>query len=138
MPIFFLAAALACGSPDPQETANYDVGTQDVVTDGGSWTVRWTPSPDPIPINEVFAIDATVLDTAGAPVVYASVVANAGMGAHWHGMNTVPETTAAGDGTFLVEGMLFHMAGTWQITFDVTQGDQLERATAEVSCCAGR
>lgn len=136
MPVLLLLVAIGCGGGSADETASYAVGEQDVATDGGTWTVHWSPSPDPIPLNEVFSIDATVLDGSGAPVVDASLVANAGMGSHGHGMNTVPETTAGGDGTFLVEGMLFHMTGAWQITFDITHGDTLERATAEVSCCA--
>ena len=39
------------------------------------------------------------------------------MPAHQHGLNYAPEVSALGDGTFRVDGLLFHMPGLWELAF---------------------
>jgi cytochrome c peroxidase len=46
---------------------------------------------------------------------------------HGHGMNRVPLITKIGDGEFLVQGMLFHMSGRWDLIVNV----RAERAFAQ-------
>ena len=60
---------------------------------------------------------------------------DASMPEHQHGMNTVPVAAPNGDGTFFVEGMLFHMTGYWEISAEVTHGDTTETATFPTQCC---
>lgn len=148
MYIGLLAIMAACGDPSA-ETASLAADASRVGTSGGTWSVQWSPAPDPIPLNELFALDATVRDRAGDPVPDAELVVGAtlvwvqygsaaGAGQPGNSMNTTPEVVAAGDGTFEVQGMLFHVPGDWTINFDVSvAGAVAERAAARVPCCDG-
>jgi len=44
---------------------------------------------------------------------------DATMPAHRHGMNYRPSLHPLGDGRWRVDGMLWHMAGAWELRFDV-------------------
>jgi cytochrome c peroxidase len=55
------------------------------------------------------------------------------MPGHEHGMNTRPRVQDLGDGKFRVRGMLFHMAGEWEISFDIAKGRVHERAVARMN-----
>ena len=60
---------------------------------------------------------------------------DATMPAHGHGMETSPEVTKSESGVSTVNGMLFHMAGEWQLEFAVSDGEEVERAIFTVDCC---
>ena len=62
-----------------------------------------------------------------------SVLVDADMPAHKHGMNTKPETISKSSTSYRVDGMALHMAGDWVITVDVTRDGNTERATFPVS-----
>lgn len=84
--------------------------------------------PEPLPLNEPFALEAWVepaLDDA-------QLIVDAGMPHHHHGMNQQPTIARLADGSFAVDGMLFHMPGYWEIYFDVTRGPVTERAQISV------
>lgn len=106
---------------------------REALTDGGTWTVSYSPSPDPIPGNEEFALDVIVADDAG-PAAGTSIVLTADMPDHGHGMNVTPVLSGA-DGTFRADGMLFHMTGEWRLLVDVTGEDGIETAEMWVTCC---
>jgi len=44
---------------------------------------------------------------------------DATMPEHRHGMNYRPSVQALGDGVWRVEGLLWHMAGRWELRLDV-------------------
>lgn len=50
---------------------------------------------------------------------------DATMPEHRHGMNYLPSLQALGDGRWRVEGLLWHMAGRWELRFDVRSADAL-------------
>jgi len=98
---------------------------------GGSFVIRWATSPAPLPLNEPFELNVDVIVRAdivddGNPVW---LDVDARMPAHAHGMNTRPKVQDLGGGRFVVKGLLFHMAGAWQIRFDVAKGRIREQAT---------
>lgn len=101
----------------------------------GAFTIRWTTTPAPLPTNEPFELDVEV--TAAAEVagdrnpIWLNL--NARMPAHAHGMNTRPKVLDLGNGHFVVRGMLLHMAGDWELTFDVAKGRTREQATVTLS-----
>ncbi len=64
------------------------------------------------PLNQHFTFEVTV---DGADLVGV----DAGMPAHNHGINTVPEILPLGDGHWQVSGMLLHMPGAWEMYFDL-------------------
>jgi hypothetical protein len=99
----------------------------------GRYTVVYRPRGGPIERGETFALDAWVLDASGRrPLRDVTLSVDAAMPQHGHGMNRVPEVRADGDGHFVVEGMLFHMVGRWELYLAVTRGPQTERAQFEV------
>lgn len=96
------------------------------VTNTGAFVVSWVPMPDPIPFNEPYKLRVTIARTAtpDAPEPSARLEVDATMPAHGHGMNRTPHVTGNGDGTFLVEGMLFHMSGEWNLIFHAYAGKE--------------
>ena len=113
-------------------------------TDGGTFYVELVPEERNLPFNDYFAVEVKVFEGANRaqPAPDARIAVGAGM-RHGspgmaHGMNSSPQITAQPDGTFLVEGMLFHMRGPWVLHVDVSRaGSAKERATFRLDCCAG-
>ncbi len=104
--------------------------TERLVTDGGAFALRLHTSPNPIRLNEYFELVVEVgadgLADDGNPYW---VDTQALMPAHAHGMNTLPRRESLGAGRFLFRGMLFHMAGEWELAFDVAKGRVREHAS---------
>lgn len=84
-----------------------------------------------IPMAKHFALDVLLCDKNG---ISASRLhkADATMPEHRHGMNYRPVITPLGDGRFRVEGMMFHMAGRWEIVFEVQTGKETTRFSHDV------
>jgi hypothetical protein len=128
-----VGADLAANAAYAADSAPANTLAQHLVSDGGSFDITLTSTPRTIPLNEMFelTIDVhpvkTVKDTNP---VWVSV--NATMPLHQHGMNTRPRVEDLGKGRFLVRGMLFHMAGVWEIALDVAKGSLHEHAKASV------
>jgi hypothetical protein len=128
--------AVACGGQDTGEPEEEPPGGPTTGwTEGGSFEVGYETVPSPIPLSEDFVLRTRVTDTRGVWVEDASVVVNAEMPTHEHGMNTIPVTTFVGDGWYETTGMLFHMPGPWQITFDISTPDVYETAVMPYECC---
>ncbi len=56
---------------------------------------------------------------------------DATMPEHRHGMNYRPRLVPWGEG-WRAEGLLFHMAGRWELRFDVEQGGRVQSLRAPV------
>jgi hypothetical protein len=108
---FTLAATLAIACAPSANPRGAD-------TSAGTYRVDWTTSPDPIPFSELFEVTVSVT-AAGAPAADSSLALAVVMPAHGHGMQTAPELTSTGPGTFRIRGMKFHMRGLWRLTFSV-------------------
>ena len=82
-----------------------------------AWRVVGVP-PD-VAVGRHFAIEVQLCPAdAGLTRVDAS------MPAHRHGMNYRPSLTALGEGRYRAEGLMFHMAGDWELRFDVELAGQ--------------
>jgi hypothetical protein len=121
--VAFLILAAGCGD----STRN----PRDVRSNGGNYTVVFTPSPDPVPMNQLFDLMITIAPKSGAAPP-AKVEVDARMPAHGHGMNRVPKVTRVTEGTVKAEGMLFHMPGHWELYVDITHGGVTERAQFDI------
>jgi YtkA-like len=141
-----LAACAHGGDHSDSGQATHDGGSADdsgaldtsreQPTDGGTWMVSYAPTPDPLPFSENFDLLLTLTDSAGGAVAGAeTVLANATMPSHGHGMNVEPVATENEDGTWTASPFKFHMAGMWEITVDVTADGSTERASFNVECC---
>jgi hypothetical protein len=113
-------AAPAC-EPPPGFTASSRLESRDLV-------VLFRTVPAPIEVGRHFAVEAVVC--AAAPARTLRV--DAGMPEHRHGMNYRARVSAAGDGRYVAEGLLFHMPGRWQLLFDVEHGGRTERLMADI------
>jgi hypothetical protein len=100
----------------------------------GTYYVAYLPDPDPIPLNQMFSLHVWVYAAADRSEVLPNVrlLADAAMPEHDHGMNTTPRVRANPDGSFTVEGMLFHMPGHWELYLDVARDGITERAQFDV------
>ena len=84
-----------------------------------------------IPMARHFALDVQLCDKDGVSVAQLTK-ADASMPAHKHGMNYRPTIKPLGNGRFRVDGMMFHMAGQWQLAFEVQAGKEIIRLTHDV------
>ena len=87
-----------------------------------------TPNPAPIPLNTPFALDIRLCDGRMAEFPQLTAV-DAGMPAHRHGMNYKPTLTKLDWGHYRAEGLLLHMPGIWEFSFDFTGAGKRERLT---------
>lgn len=112
--------------PDPGAPAARANWPATRLTDRGNFKVTINPEGGSIVRGRHFALDVHLLPgrVTGSPV---SVVVDADMPSHGHGMNTKPETLAEGGHRYRVHGMLFHMAGEWSISVDITAGTTRDR-----------
>lgn len=106
------------------------------LTDAGTYYIYWDTIPGEIAFNEPFKITAMVHDGVDRSYMYTDkeLFVDATMPDHGHGMDTTPEVTQTG-GLYQINGMLFHMAGDWELVFAVTDGDTVERAVFNIDCC---
>jgi hypothetical protein len=103
-------------------------------TSGGSYFVRYTADPNPIPLNEMFTLMIHVYQDADLQrrAEGVTVEVDAAMPAHHHGMNLSPRVQRMDDGSFRASGMLFHMPGYWEVYVDVSREGKKERARFEL------
>jgi len=96
--------------------------------DGASYTVVFKTVPDPVQVGAHFALDFAVCPRGSAGVPRA-VRVDANMPEHRHGMNYRPVVTAKSSTMYRAEGLLFHMPGRWDLTFDIAAPGRVERLT---------
>ena len=132
-----IVGLLGCGKQQDSAAGGSDAlgGPTSGATDGGTYLVEYETDPSPIPLSDDFTMRTRVTDQEGRWIEDATVVVNAEMPAHGHGMNTVPTTTYEADGWYRTEGMLFHMPGDWEIIIDVAGDGGVETSTLRYSCC---
>lgn len=113
-------AQVGCGTALP--------GTAARVEDA-RYVVAYALTPATAPVGAHFVVDFAVCPRAGAPAPD-DVRIDATMPEHRHGMNYRPEVTRVAPGLYRAQGMLFHMPGRWDLTFDVVARGRVDRLTA--------
>lgn len=91
------------------------------------YMITFRPDPPHIEVGEPFALLFNVCTRSGGPGELVAV--DAEMPEHKHAMNYHPSIVSKGDGRFRAEGLVFHMAGHWEISIDVRAGEEIERLT---------
>lgn len=119
-------ARAACGDSLP--------AAQRLLAEGSGLQVAFAPRPAPLVLGRHFGLDIVVCAPAGQPLP-ATLVVDADMPAHRHGMNYRASVTALGEGRFRADGLMFHMAGRWRILFDLpgSAGAPARRISHEVN-----
>ncbi|MEZ4318552.1 MAG: FixH family protein [Myxococcota bacterium] len=107
-------------------------------TQGGMYEVSVRMIPEKPAVNDLFSLEATVR-ADGEPLETATVVLDARMPQHDHGMMTQPKLEP-GDcvpdgpcthvgGVYTAAGFKFHMGGAWTLSVDVNGPSGTDRAT---------
>lgn len=125
-----LVAWLVCGAAAAQTCGAEIAGTKRVVEDA-RYTVAYTTTPSRIAVGEHFVVDFAVCPRVGAPAPQ-SVRVDANMPEHRHGMNYRAGVVAVSPGVYRAEGLLFHMRGRWDLTFDVVDGSRTDRLSSRI------
>ena len=84
-----------------------------------------------LPMAQHFVLEVQLCDQDRVSAARLQKV-DATMPEHRHGMNYRPAITPLGGGRFRVEGMMLHMAGHWQLSFEVLAGKQNLQLTHDV------
>ena len=105
-----------------------------VGTSGDGYSVEIFSQLSPLEINRIHSWYIEITGVDSTPVSNAQITVTGGMPDHDHGLPTQPQVTdEVGDGTYLLEGMRFHMPGKWQIVIDFRVGDQVHSTSIEFS-----
>ena len=74
----------------------------------------------PLQINRIHSWHVEVVDADSEPVTDAVVVVTGGMPEHDHGLPTQPKVTEEiKPGTYLLQGVRFHMPGKWRMIISI-------------------
>ena len=90
------------------------------------YLVLYRSNPAPLKVGQHFALEFAVCP---APE---SVRVDAWMPDHKHGMNYRATITGKGEGPYKAEGLMLHMAGKWELIFEVRAKDKVERAVQTI------
>ena len=100
-------------------------------TENPRYVVAFAPRPAPWALGRHFALEFEICPKDGAPLPD-PVRVDARMPEHGHGMNYRPTVHALAPGRWRAEGLLLHMAGRWELSFEWRRGEQLERLTQDL------
>ena len=106
-----------------------DIPWRTVENQGVDWDVRWRPLQWPIPIAEPFDLEVD-LSGGSERIDGATIIVDAEMPHHGHGMNLEPVIRPVSQGDsqlWLVEGMMCHMPGRWEFSVDLLKDGRMER-----------
>ncbi len=112
-------------------------------TENDTFYVTYTPTPNPIPFQELFSLDVEVFASKARENHIEGVSLDqvrAIMPAHDHGMKVEPKIERVGPGKFRVRGMRFHMQGAgedgrWVLEMVLNDGGRIDQTAFEVQCC---
>jgi hypothetical protein len=99
--------------------------------EGARYLVVFAPRPAPWALGRFVSLEFAVcprpgIGTPGTPRV------DARMPEHGHGMNYRPSVVPTGPGRWRAEGLLLHMAGRWELSFELGQDGLVERLTTDL------
>lgn len=98
--------------------------TRSALTSNGMFAVALETESAGPPLNQPFGLLLRVAHATPRPQPdpIRKVQVHAHMPAHGHGMFREPRLTPVGPGEFQVDGLLFHMRGSWVVLVDVFAG----------------
>ena len=121
-----LAASCAGAQPCPHLAGA-------VMLESGRYAVAYRTRPDPIVVGQHFAMDVVLCPRANAEGAVENLRIDAHMPEHRHGMNYRVTVKAIDDARYVAEGLMFHMAGRWELVFDVRARGRTDRLTRSVT-----
>ncbi|MCW5632152.1 MAG: hypothetical protein KIT17_02350 [Rubrivivax sp.] len=82
--------------------------------EAGALQLAWRAEPAPLAVGRPFALELHVCPRAAR-----LLRVDATMPEHRHGMNYRPSLRPLGEGRWRAEGLLWHMAGRWELAVEV-------------------
>jgi hypothetical protein len=116
------ALALLCLAACPAWSACPPTAADGKLLAGAAVQLAWRVDGAPITNGRHFALLVQV-----CPADARLLQVDAGMPEHRHGMNYRPSLQALGGGRWRADGLMFHMAGRWELAFDAEVGARRER-----------
>jgi len=99
------------------------------LTDQGFFTLALQPKDGEPVIGDFHDWIIEVTDENGKGIENAEFRFDGGMAAHGHGLPSQPTVTQyLGEGKYLIEGLLFNMAGDWTLMVAVKKGSFIDTA----------
>lgn len=93
----------------------------------GPVQLAWRAQPGPVDTGQPFALHVQL-----CPAQAVLTRVDASMPEHRHGMNYRPSLHPLGGGRWRVDGLLWHMAGRWELRFDVQHGGSTRTARQDL------
>lgn len=104
------------------------------LTDDEHFKITITSKLDPLVINTMHAWIIHVENKHQQDVLEASITVDGGMPEHDHGLPTRPQITKnLGNGSYLLEGIKFHMGGWWILTISIVDGSVSDSVTFDIN-----
>ena len=126
-----MAALLLVLATQPAVACPLDLGRgAGWVVFSGDYMIAFQPEPPRIEVGETFVLLVNVCTRGDKPGELVAV--SAAIAEPRHVMSATPRIVAGEDGRHRVEGLLFDVAGDWEIDFDVRAGGDVERLTHDV------
>jgi hypothetical protein len=91
------------------------------------YMLAFRPEPMRLEVGLPFTLLMNVCTRRDEPAELVGV--DATMPEHKHGMNYATTIRSNGNGRYRVDGLLFHMPGSWEVAFDVRSGGDIQRLT---------
>jgi hypothetical protein len=101
--------ALACGD-------SLGSGTRRI--EDAQFLLVYKLMPEPVPVGRHFSLDFALCPRGATPLP-GEVRVDAQMPEHKHGMNYRPSVALRGPGQYRAEGLMFHMPGHWELSFEL-------------------
>lgn len=92
-------------------------------------TVVFRLDPPAILLGEPFGVDLAACDMGGRRLEIVRI--DAQMPEHRHGMNYEPSLRTLADGRSRADGLLFHMPGRWQFSFEIRDGARTRQLSVD-------
>ena len=127
--LLVLCATPAWADPCPQDRLS---ALPEQLSHGGT-AIAYRTEPAKIAVGKPFSIEVVACVDGEKRLAPSRINVDAGMPMHGHGMNYKPSEKKLGPGHSTFNGMMFHMPGKWQITFDVFDGDKRRRLTQNIT-----
>jgi hypothetical protein len=127
--VLALAAVLLAPLPSFAACPEAAQGFARLSTSEAEIAYRW--QPDALKVGQFFTMDVIACRMPGRGAVQ-TVVVDAQMPAHGHGMNYRPTAIESGPSQFRMSGLMLHMPGRWRLTVDLVQADRRTRLTHDI------
>ena len=95
----------------------------------GEVSLTFRLDPPAVMLGEPFGVELAACHAAGRPLRIVRV--DAQMPEHRHGMNYEPTLRTTASGRARADGLLFHMPGRWQFSFEIKDGARTFQLAAD-------